>query len=87
MPHTADLLARRLYQAGCRHAFGIPGGEVLTLLDALEAAGIRFALTKHENGAGFMAEGVHQMDGAPGILADGPTGHRWGEPSRSRGQR
>ena len=32
---TADILARRLHDAGCRHAFGMPGGEVLTLLDAL----------------------------------------------------
>ena len=33
---TADALARRLYAAGCRYAFGMPGGEVLTLVDALE---------------------------------------------------
>ncbi|PUB16248.1 thiamine pyrophosphate-binding protein [Yoonia sediminilitoris] len=65
---AADVLARRLYDAGCRHAFGMPGGEVLTLIDALEKAGIRFVLTKHENAAGFMAEGVHHLDGAPAIL-------------------
>ncbi len=65
---AADVLATRLYEAGCRHAFGIPGGEVLTLVDALEAAGIRFHLARHENAAGFMAEGVHHMDGAPAIL-------------------
>lgn len=67
-PRAADLLARRLHEAGCRHAFGMPGGEVLTLVDALEAAGIRFVLAKHENAAGFMAEGVHHRDGAPAIL-------------------
>ncbi|MEY8827996.1 thiamine pyrophosphate-binding protein [Sedimentitalea sp. XS_ASV28] len=65
---AADILARRLYDAGCRHAFGMPGGEVLTLVDALERAGIRFILAKHENAAGFMAEGVYHRDGAPGIL-------------------
>ncbi|MDZ4096004.1 MAG: thiamine pyrophosphate-binding protein, partial [Paracoccaceae bacterium] len=65
---AADLLAARLYEAGCRHAFGMPGGEVLTLIDALERAGIRFVLCKHENAGGFMAEGVHHMDGAPAIL-------------------
>ena len=65
---AADVLARRLYEAGCRHAFGMPGGEVLTLIDALEAAGIQFHLARHENAAGFMAEGVHHVDGAPGIL-------------------
>jgi acetolactate synthase-1/2/3 large subunit len=65
---AADVLAQRLYEAGCRHAFGMPGGEVLTLIDALEAAGIQFHLARHENAAGFMAEGVHHVDGAPGIL-------------------
>ena len=65
---AADVLARRLYEAGCRHAFGMPGGEVLTLIDALELAGIQFHLARHENAAGFMAEGVHHVDGAPGIL-------------------
>lgn len=65
---AADLLARRLYEAGCRHAFGMPGGEVLTIVDALDKAGIEFILCKHENSAGFMAEGVHHMTGAPGIL-------------------
>lgn len=65
---AADILAQRLYEAGCRHAFGMPGGEVLTLVDALERAGITFHLAKHENAAGFMAEGVHHVDGAPAIL-------------------
>ncbi|NOD85346.1 MULTISPECIES: thiamine pyrophosphate-binding protein [unclassified Ruegeria] len=65
---AADLVARRLYEAGCRHAFGMPGGEVLTIVDALKTAGIKFILCKHENSAGFMAEGAHHMTGAPGIL-------------------
>lgn len=65
---AADILARRLYAAGCRHAFGMPGGEVLTVVDALRKAGIRFVLCKHENAAGFMAEAVHHRDGAPAIL-------------------
>lgn len=65
---AADVLARRLYEAGCRHAFGMPGGEVLTLVDALVKAGISFHLAKHENAAGFMGEGVHHSDGAPVIL-------------------
>ncbi|KIN61869.1 putative acetolacetate synthase, catabolic [Sulfitobacter noctilucicola] len=71
MPQTiraADALARRLYDAGCRTAFGMPGGEVLTIIDALEAAGIRFILAKHENAAGFIAEGLHHRDHAPAIL-------------------
>ncbi|WP_390910896.1 thiamine pyrophosphate-binding protein [Pseudosulfitobacter sp. SM2401] len=65
---AADALARRLYAAGCRVAFGMPGGEVLTLVDALEAAGIQFILAKHENAAAFMAEGAWHRTGAPGLL-------------------
>ena len=65
---AADVVARRLFKAGCRHAFGMPGGEVLTLVDALEKAGIKVHLAKHENCAGFMGEGVHHTDGAPVIL-------------------
>ncbi len=68
MPNAAELIARRLHKAGCRHAFGIPGGEVLTLMRALQEAGIQFTLTKHENAAGFMAEGSYHATGAPGIL-------------------
>jgi acetolactate synthase-1/2/3 large subunit len=66
--HAADVIARRLAEAGCKHAFGIPGGEVLTLLDALDRYGIQFILTKHENCAGFMAQGTYMATGAPGVL-------------------
>lgn len=68
MPSTSDIIAKRLYDAGCRHAFGIPGGEVLSLMDGLEKAGIQFHLVKHENAGGFMAEGTYHATGAPGIL-------------------
>jgi acetolactate synthase-1/2/3 large subunit len=46
----------------------MPGGEVLTIVDALERAGIAFHLVKHENAGGFMAEAVHHVDGAPAVL-------------------
>ena len=68
MTSSVDVIAARLYAAGCRHAFGIPGGEVLAMMEALERAGISFFLTRHENSAGFMAEGAHHANGAPGIL-------------------
>lgn len=64
----ADRVAARLAAAGCRFAFGIPGGEVLTLIDALVRAGIRFVTTRHETAAGFMAEGTWHATGAPGTL-------------------
>ena len=65
---AADILARRLAEAGCRFAFGIPGGEILTLIDALAMAGITFVTTKHETAAGFMAEAVWQRTGTPPVL-------------------
>ncbi len=65
---AAAAIASGLAAAGCKHAFGMPGGEVLVLLDALYGAGIEFTLCKHENAAGFMAEGSWQATGAPGIL-------------------
>lgn len=65
---TADILARRLYASGVRYAFGMPGGEVLTFVDALKAAGIEFVLVKHENAGGFMAEAVWHRTGAPAVL-------------------
>ncbi len=68
MANAAQLIARRLYDAGCRHAYGIPGGEVLALIKGLEDAGVAFTLTKHENSAGFMAEGTYHASGAPGVL-------------------
>ncbi len=68
MANAAQVLARRLYEAGCRYAFGIPGGEVLTIMEALAEAGIRFELCKQENAGGFMAEGTYHVTGAPGIL-------------------
>jgi acetolactate synthase I/II/III large subunit len=65
---AADQVARRLAEAGCRYAFGIPGGEVLTLIDALAQAGITFVTAKHETAAGFMAEAVWQRTGTPPVL-------------------
>jgi acetolactate synthase-1/2/3 large subunit len=64
----ADTVAGMLAAAGVRHAFGMPGGEVITLLDALEAAGIRFVLARHETAAAIMAAGASVMTGAPGLL-------------------
>lgn len=68
MKTGAEIIAHHLRGAGCHTAFGIPGGEVLALVDALTQSGIRFVLTKHENSAGFMAEGAWHATGAPGIL-------------------
>jgi acetolactate synthase-1/2/3 large subunit len=65
---VADLIAQTLHAHGVRHAFGMPGGEVVTLIDALEKAGIRFVLCRHETAAAIMAAGAAMETGAPGLL-------------------
>ncbi|WP_156995321.1 thiamine pyrophosphate-binding protein [Elstera litoralis] len=64
----ADLIAQTLAAHGIRHAFGMPGGEVVTMLDALEAAGIAFTLARNETAAAMMAAGASAVTGAPGLL-------------------
>lgn len=64
----AELVARKLKSAGCDIAFGIPGGEVLALVDGFKSQEIEFILVKHENAGGFMAEGAFHATGKPGIL-------------------
>jgi acetolactate synthase-1/2/3 large subunit len=68
VPRTADIIAHALYEDGVRYAFGIPGGEVLELLEAFRKVGIKFVLTKHELGAGIMADATYQLTGKPGVL-------------------
>ncbi len=64
----ADAVARTLADNGVTHAFGMPGGEVVTLVDALGMAGIKFVLARHETSAAIMAAGAHAATGAPGLL-------------------
>ncbi len=66
--NAAEAIAAGLAEAGCKHVFGMPGGEVLVLLDALRVAGLEFTLVKHENAGGYMAEGSWHASGAPGVL-------------------
>jgi sulfopyruvate decarboxylase TPP-binding subunit len=64
----SDLIGRTLKNAGITHAFGIPAGEVLALIQGLNAADIQFILVKHENNGGFFAEGHWHMTGALPVL-------------------
>ena len=64
----ADVVARTLANYGARQAFGMPGGEVVTLIDALNVAGVEFTLTRQESGAAIMAAGYATATGRPGIL-------------------
>jgi acetolactate synthase-1/2/3 large subunit len=68
MQTVAERIASAAYGAGARHAFGIPGAEIIELMDAIDRVGISFHLVKHENGGGFMADAVAQLTGAPALL-------------------
>ncbi|MBH0237192.1 thiamine pyrophosphate-binding protein [Methylobrevis albus] len=65
---VADAVATTLAAHGARRAFGMPGGEVVTLVDALEAAGIGFHLARHETAAAIMAAGAHLAGDALAVL-------------------
>ncbi len=56
-----------LERAGIRHAFTVPGESFLELLDALRDSSIRLVTTRHEAGAGFMAEAYAQLTGRPAV--------------------
>ncbi|MGH9175506.1 MAG: thiamine pyrophosphate-binding protein, partial [Vicinamibacterales bacterium] len=56
-----------LEAAGVEVVFGIPGVHTLALYDALHGRGIRHILARHEQGAGFMADGYARATGKPGV--------------------
>lgn len=65
---TADVVAASLAAQGVRHAFGMPGGEVVEILDALGRVGIVFTLARHETAAAAMAAGSWLATGRPPLL-------------------
>ena len=64
----AQLILRLLERQGVRTAAGIPGGAILPLYDALSGSdGIHHVLARHEQGAGFMAQGMARVSGKPEV--------------------
>jgi thiamine pyrophosphate-dependent acetolactate synthase large subunit-like protein len=65
---VADLLVRRLGEHGVEDVFGYPGGQLTPVYDALYRQGvIRHRLARHEQAAGFMADGYARATGRPGV--------------------
>jgi acetolactate synthase-1/2/3 large subunit len=64
---TSDLVVRALENEGVKYIFGIPGEENLDLLDSLRDSSIQVILTRHEQGAGFMAATYGRLTGHPGV--------------------
>jgi acetolactate synthase I/II/III large subunit len=63
----ADLLVKCLELEGVKRIFGIPGEENLEIVDALYDSDIELVVTRHEQGAAFMAEVSARFTRRPGV--------------------
>jgi len=75
---ASELFVRCLEEEGIEYIFGVPGEENADFMMALEQSeSIRFILTRHEQGAAFMAEAYGRLTGNPaaclGTLGPGAT--------------
>jgi acetolactate synthase-1/2/3 large subunit len=71
----AEIFVESLKREGVKTIFGLPGGVVLKIFDVLhQQKDIEVILTRHEQGAGHMAEGYAKATGKPGIalVTSGP---------------
>ncbi|NOZ29956.1 MAG: thiamine pyrophosphate-binding protein [Chloroflexi bacterium] len=63
----ADVIATTLAENGVEIVFGLPGGESIDLVAALERAGIRFVLARHEARAAWMADAYARVGRRVGV--------------------
>ncbi len=63
----AQLVIKLLERQGITHIPGIPGGAALPMYDALAGSSIKHILARHEQGAGFIAEGMARTSGKPAV--------------------
>ena len=64
----ARLLVRCLEAQGVPFIFGIPGGAVSPILDALADGGPQFITVRHETAGAFMAQAYGRCTGKPGVI-------------------
>lgn len=86
---TGVWLARALAALGVDTVFGIPGVHTIELYRGLAGSGIRHITPRHEQAAGFMADGYARAGGRPGVcfVISGPgmtniltaMGQAWGD--------
>lgn len=65
---TADAILEWLQEQGIERIYGIPGGAVAPLFDALADASIELVMCQHEGMAGYLACGEALATGRPGIV-------------------
>lgn len=66
-PTCGEALVQLLEAYGVDTVFGIPGVHNLELYRGFAGTGIRHILPRHEQGAGFMADGYARITGKPGV--------------------
>jgi len=64
---ASDVIARCLENEGVRYVFGVPGEEILDIIDSLVDSRIQFVPTRHEQGAAFMADAWGRLTGRAGV--------------------
>jgi acetolactate synthase-1/2/3 large subunit len=64
---ASDLLVRALENEGVEYVFGVPGEENLDFLESLRTSKIKLILTRHEQGAAFMAATYGRLTGKVGV--------------------
>ncbi|MHA7651230.1 acetolactate synthase large subunit [Mycobacterium sp. ML4] len=69
MSTAAELIVKCLENEGVSVVFGIPGEENIRLIKALAASDIRYVLTRHEQGAAFMAEMYGRVTGRAAVVS------------------
>jgi 5-guanidino-2-oxopentanoate decarboxylase len=65
--NCGEAIAGLLEEYGVDTVFGIPGVHTLELYKGLAGSEIRHILPRHEQGAGFMADGYARASGRPGV--------------------
>jgi acetolactate synthase-1/2/3 large subunit len=67
MPKGSDLLVAALENEGVERIFGVPGEENLAVVESLRRSSIQLVVTRHEQGAAFMAATYGRLTGKPGV--------------------
>ena len=63
----AQIIVELLERQGITMVAGIPGGSVLPLYNQLNRSSIHHVLVRHEQAAGFIAQGIARTTGLPAV--------------------
>lgn len=66
--YGADLVVDSLINHDVKYVFGIPGAKIDRVFDTLEDKGPQLIVSRHEQNATFMAQGIGRITGKPGVV-------------------